>query len=474
MADAALAMANTVRSITGGRKLSLLFYGYGFEFGALPRMAAAGHYALRKILASPDVDIVCGPMSYVDRQLGEQGPVMAAAESVKLAGKIWLDEDDTRTHRREPNTCDKIVASVDISQTRGILMRNLSQQIMKNYASWWMDLLGQGWYDQQEIWDIMHELSAFANDMLQHSHPFKPGIALILSEFSAAYLSRGGRSLSYPALYRMRGIVGHCGIPYGQYLLDDVLSGKLPQEGKLLIFCNAWALTQQERIALRKNTEGKMRLWIYMAGDIDPASINSAFENTLTGFKLKKINPANMTINVTSLGRSMGFPEKCVSSGVRLPFAYTAIDAGADEALALYPDGSVAVALRRTMTGIDLFCGIPNPSPAFIRAAAAIAGIHIYSADNDVICANGSYLMIHASSDGTHCIKAPYPCIFIDAISGIKLGSGSDVRLAMKTGETRLLKMEKLQQPQQRLACHAALFYLWRLHSFERRQPNST
>ena len=56
---------------TAGRKLVMFFYGYVFEFGAIANGAGmSGHYALRQVLKSPDIDVLCSPISYFDRGLG--------------------------------------------------------------------------------------------------------------------------------------------------------------------------------------------------------------------------------------------------------------------------------------------------------------------------------------------------------------------------------------------------------------------
>ena len=98
MADCVCHFARTVRG-TGGKKLVVFFYGYVFEFGAIHNgPATAGHYALRRVLDCPDIDVLCSPISYFDRGFGQSAPAMTAAESIALAGKMWLYEDDTRTY----------------------------------------------------------------------------------------------------------------------------------------------------------------------------------------------------------------------------------------------------------------------------------------------------------------------------------------------------------------------------------------
>jgi len=99
MSECVVLFANTVRTATRGKKMVVFFYGYVFEFGAVGNgPATSGHYMLRRVLDCPDIDVLCSPISYFDRGLGGSGPAMTAAESVALAGKMWLYEDDTATY----------------------------------------------------------------------------------------------------------------------------------------------------------------------------------------------------------------------------------------------------------------------------------------------------------------------------------------------------------------------------------------
>ena len=54
----------TARSATEGLKLVAFLFGYVYEFGALPTGTSnSGHYALRKVLNCPDMDVLCSPIS---------------------------------------------------------------------------------------------------------------------------------------------------------------------------------------------------------------------------------------------------------------------------------------------------------------------------------------------------------------------------------------------------------------------------
>jgi beta-galactosidase len=129
MADCVCELARAVRQASHGQKLVLFFYGYVFEFSGLPNgPATAGHYALRQMLNCPDIDVLCSPISYFDRGLGQSSPSMTAAESVALAGKMWLNEDDTHTYLAtgtQPGCRDHVTT---LAETNQELTRNVAQE----------------------------------------------------------------------------------------------------------------------------------------------------------------------------------------------------------------------------------------------------------------------------------------------------------------------------------------------------------
>ena len=81
------------------RRLSIFFYAYGFEFaGVRNGPAFSGHFGLKKMLSLPQVDIICGPISYSDRKFGDAKTVMGAAESIAEREKFGSTKNDTSTY----------------------------------------------------------------------------------------------------------------------------------------------------------------------------------------------------------------------------------------------------------------------------------------------------------------------------------------------------------------------------------------
>lgn len=418
MADCVCALAKAARTASGGKKLVLFFYGYGFEFGAVPTgPTVSGHYALRRVLECPDVDILCSPISYFDRGLGGSAPSMTAAESVALAGKLWLNEDDTHTYlaTEQPPGWDAHVGTIE--ETNQELVRNTAQAALRNFGTWWMDLCASGWFNDERMWTEMTRLRGLDEALLRAPSPFRPEVAAILDERSMAMTSARAVGITRPGIYEVRSALGRMGAPYGQYLLDDVLADRV--HAKLYVFLNAWQLSATERAALLRATRGSARLWCHAPGYFDGMTSSLPAMRELTGFDLRE-RPRG--------GEGSVHPQ------------FTPANANPEEVLARYPDGAPSVTLRRTAEGVSVFCGKPGLTPELLRTAARAAGVHLFTQTNCNVYANGPFLALHASQDGPLEVDFGKAGDVMDALTGEKFGRGPKLVLPLRRGETRVLK----------------------------------
>ncbi|MGI6416104.1 MAG: class I SAM-dependent methyltransferase [Thermoguttaceae bacterium] len=437
MADCVCHFARTVREATGGKRLVVFFYGYVFEFGAIHNgPATAGHYALRRVLDCPDIDVLCSPISYFDRGLGQSAPAMTAAESIALAGKMWLYEDDTRTYLgtgKAPGWQDGVDT---LEETNMELLRNTAQCALRNFGAWWMDLGATGWFEDRRMWEQMERLKALDEPLLASPLPFQPEVAAVVDEPSMIRVAYGGDLVTRPGVYEARRPLGRMGAPYGQYLLDDVSAGRVG--AKMFVFLNAWCLSPGERRQVLDATRGKLCVWCYAPGYQEPGGVNADAMRELTGFKLSRVSPEKAWAEPTESGKRLGMT---AGFGVQTPVMplVAAADATPEETLATYPDGAAAVALRQTDHGWSLFVGPPGLTSELLRLAARKAGIHLFTETDCNVYANGPYVVLHASQAGPLQIDTGRPDPVIDLLSGEQLGQGPKITLPLAFGETRVL-----------------------------------
>lgn len=432
--------AHVVRVASRGKRLVLMFYGYVHEFGAITNgPATSGHYALREVLESPDIDILCSPISYFDRGLGQNGPAMTAAESVALAGKMWLVEDDTRTYLGTGSFPGWMDGAKDLADTNKLLLRNTTQCAVRHFATWWMDLGSTGWFDDPRMWEVMRQLEALDRDLLTTAPPYRPEVAAVVDEASMLRVAAGGSVVTRPAVYESRGALGRLGAPYGQYLLDDVVAGRV--RAKLYVFANAWSLSSSQRQALQRATAGATRVWCYAPGYLEPDRASIPAMRELTGFALRPLLSERAVATPTSAGRQLGLGRSWGSDRVIVPL-FAAADATDSEVIATYPSGEAGVAIRRGSSGTDVFVGVPEITSDLLRGVARQAGVRLWVDQDCHVYANGPYVILHAATDGAVTLHVGRDHAVLDYWTGQHIGNGPDISLTMTKGDTRVLKTE--------------------------------
>ncbi len=441
MTDAILQVARRVREVTQEKKLVLFFYGYINAFGRMQRMSACGHLDNQRLLASPDIDILCSPIDYTDRWEGEAGLSMTPAESILRAGKLWFYEDDSRTYLAARGNLGGLERHIPTPwDTRNVLLRNTAQEIVRNLGCWWMDLPLLGWFEDPNLWTVMEDLQGMEEQKLQNPVPYVPVVAATSSERSAIY-TKDARNFTFPAYELIRGTLSRCGAAGGMYYLEDLLANGV--ETPVLILGNAWVLTRQERQTLKERLQGKTVLWCHAPGLMDPEE-GYSLENSreLTGFVLtpKKGN-APVAIQATESGRTLGLP---ASWTPRTPASqnFSLAPQPDDIILARWADDQTPALLQRDKT---FFCASPEVPRELVHLLLYAAGEHIYTRDNVVFYTDGTHLVLHATKDTPPEVQLDFP----QPVSLREVGSGklltptpvTSFSLPLDFAETMVLEM---------------------------------
>ncbi|HPO36602.1 MAG TPA: hypothetical protein PL176_01220 [Kiritimatiellia bacterium] len=457
MADHVLALAAACRRGSGGQALTLFFYGYGFEFAPLGNGApTSGHYALEKVLrrGAADIDILCSPISYTDRRWLGTAPAMSAAESVMRSGILWLNEDDSRTYL-DPRKQEHVQEGglVNLQQTQQVMLRNTAQAALRGFGTWWMDLPGQGWFNDAAIWREIVRLRPVDAAMCRRPQPFTPEIAAIIDEASMCHLTGGSAAAARPLIYEGRAALGRSGAPYGQYLLADALAGKVP--ARLLVYLSAWRLDDAQRQALAAQrrrglwttlagwfgARAPVRVWCWAPGYLRPERADLGGIAEVTGFAAHPADAATAQATPTALGRRHGLTQAW-GPAVKIAPLFT-VEAADEEVWATYADGSPAVAVRRAGNGHDVFIGVPQLTPELVHALARLAGVHCTTVPGPALWAANGHLAIQAHTNGAVRIDTGRRAHVTDALDGTALGQGPVITLDMQPGEVRVLRVER-------------------------------
>ena len=454
MSDFVAALAAACRRGTDGKKLVLFFYGYGFEFAPLQNGApTSGHYGLASLLKSRDIDILCSPISYTDREWLGTAPAMSAAESVKRAGILWLNEDDSRTYldsRQQEHVQEG--GLVDLKQTQQVMLRNTAQAALRGFATWWMDLPARGWFNDAAIWQEMVRLHPVDAAMARRTTPFTPEIAAVIDETSMCHLTGGSEPAGRPLIYDVRAALGRSGAPYGQYLLQDVINEKVA--APVQFFLSAWRLTPEQRQALAAQREVGLgetvagwfgfgrrpvtRVWCWAPGYLYPDRADAAGIHEVTGFAAKAMSLPTAAVAPTAIGRAHGLTTAWGPQAKIEPLF--GVEAPAGEVWATYSDGTPAVAVRRSKAGFDVFVGVPELTPELVHAIAKASGVHLFTKPGPALWAANGYLSVQVHTNGPVMFDTGCNRPVFDALDGTKIGEGPRVELNMEQGEVRVLK----------------------------------
>lgn len=267
MADAVSLMCKAVKDIAPN-KLAIAFYGYQMEQFGLP---GSGGLALGRLLKSPYVDAIVSPTSYYDRASGGSGAMMGAFDSVRLHGKLWLTEDDTRTFLSTPDA--GFGRCADLRETLGVLQRNFAVSLTHGAGQWWGDIASRGWFNDSAIWQNNGRLAKAYNSQVSNLTVYSPEVAVILDERSCYYHPASQDYL----LHVFRQQYYRIGAPVGVYLLDDLVAGKTPK-AKMYIFLDTFRLDSSQLRAIKKQAcrPGNVLLWMTDPGIIRGSTVSSS------------------------------------------------------------------------------------------------------------------------------------------------------------------------------------------------------
>ncbi|HCA46028.1 MAG TPA: hypothetical protein DEP45_01355, partial [Armatimonadetes bacterium] len=420
----------------------------------------------RTLLESEHLDFLANPGIYVNRRPGEITDIHCMSDSFLLHNKIYMVEDDVRTHRSPPVVREHyFIRSVDDAVTQ--MKRDFGRDLCRNLYGWWFDMYdpdaaskvatvdaarnipsppherGTWWYDDPELLGLMKRVQEIARDSLAADCRRCSEIAVVMDERSAG--------LSLAAHNRMvdwrMSILSRLGAPV-DFLYTDDLSDPRMRDYKLYIFPNAWTMDEAQRksVAGKVRRNGAVSLWMYVAGAHRPddGSFSAANAAELTGFEFSchadLIETAftlsghdHQAVAGCDAERMHGrFNYEVYRNGVRRPVpgggpnyqAPTLIvsDPEAEVLGSFAADGSPALALRDWGAWRSVHCATQFMEPELLRALARYAGCHIVCDTDDFVFMNASYLSVHAASSGMKRLSLPRASSVVELYTGSNYG----------------------------------------------------
>lgn len=445
-------LARTVKRACSYNALVSVCYGYTLEFGH----GFSGHLALASILEEPAIDLICGPPSYRDRKPGGAASLPAPVHSVLLHGKLWISEDDTKTHLapivHDPEDYNSRLS--DRFQTEQAQMRAVGRALAWNTGIGWMDLWGEGWLDAPALWERIGKFVSLSAEVARS--PSRPEVVAIIDEKSLIHIQRS--ELFFRNFTgNMRETLQRAGVEFGFYLQSDLTHPSFPTDARLYLFLTPFRLSTLQREAIKEKLQngGKTVVWLYAPGVCEekPGPGNPVEETSfdVVGIRIRP-QPWNSEIGsqiilpnhpVTELlrGREFGTKERLN------PSFY--IDDPEAQILAEYRgSGLPSMGVKMHAGWQSVFIGDPIMPVELLRGLCRLGGVHLWTTSGeDVVDMGNGWISIHAARDGQRTIRLPSPAALYD-ITGRKLIASltRDHTFSVRAGSTTLFYTGSLQE----------------------------
>lgn len=449
-ADAILDMARIVREATRGESLVGTYYAYLTAHGI--NQQDSGHLAASRVYDSPDIDFLMSPPNYWYRKPREACTFMSATDSMRLRGKLWLDESDHRTHLSAP---DAGYGRADtLAETRGVFWREFAEVLTKRAAVSWFDMPG-GWFSDPTVLGDMGQAARFMQDSLPNRQAFQPEIAVLVDPESFYWMrpTMANSSLVLNQVVTMP----QSGAPWDFLILSDLEREKTPLY-KLYIFLNAFTIDAHTRTSIheRMRKNGATALFVYApgyfaqrtgnagagdAGDGDVSGI-AALTGVRVAMEEVEFKPQLQLAPGDPLGAGLAADAILGSAGVVSP-RFHAVDKDA-RVVGRFPDTDLAALVVKPMDGwTSLYSGAMQLPPALVRNIARSAGVHIWLDSDDALYTDGQFVGIHAATTGAKRLHLPQPRKVLNVRTGQPVASdGTTVVVDVAEADTALLHLE--------------------------------
>jgi hypothetical protein len=373
VADNILHFCRVVKQTWPRKILTGTFYGYFFSM--FDRQATGGHLCLPKILASPDVDYLSAPQAYGSayRDMGGCGITRALVESVRLHGKLFLDEMDQTPSWKWANNVDTAFVIDDLAADSALIRRNTLESFVRGMGLWFYDFGPanmSGWWADRRLLAEIRRLKEILERY--HRREYRPaGDVLLVYDTEVFYYTgsvQGTDNLTDTvAVNRVIGDAWRAGAAIETIHLADLERVDLGRF-KVVVLANTWLLTAAQRRLIRERVMSEDRHVVFQGapGYCDGTRLSVEFVREVTGLPVVRHQAAFK-------------PE-----GLK-PF-------------------SPHFTLENTAPGLVRrvnvwFATVPPLGPGAWRDLFRAAGAHIY-VDRDAVVHTGAGLLLVHSKDG--------------------------------------------------------------------------
>ncbi len=414
VADGIIRLAKVIKESSGGRMITGVLYGHLIDLGAHFLGEQTGYLKMRRVIDCPWLDYLSGPLHYGkdNRDIGGVSSFdYPAPGTLRLQNKIWLNEDDLRTHLTNPP--DYAYSVRTASQTDQVLARAMAKALGGGAGFYYCNLSGgnRNFYDDPESLQTMSELEKISASAPRRALSSSAEVAVVLSDVSLAYLrqlkSRSPEDALMGQAIANRVEISRMGAPFDEYLISDFLNQQLPGH-KLYIFLNAYFLESGLREAIRAHLERHQAtaIWLHAPGIFDENGLNAGKSGLLTGISVRLSEERHNGL-ATLTQAWIGLPAGTVfgpPGGISFSPFYLPDDP-LQQVIAVRTVDQQPSLVRKGRHYLSI---LPGLRAEMYREIAREAGVFIYSEDLDAVYTNAGFLSVHTSKEaGSRCLRLP-------------------------------------------------------------------
>ncbi len=402
--------AKIIKECTDGKALTGAAYGHLMDLGGSFLGEQTGYARQKLPIETPYVDYYYGPISYSHRfrDVGYPGSFdMPSPGTLELHNKIWMNEDDLRSHLTFPAEYAYSVRTPELLKQQ--LAREVIMAICCRAGFYYFPLGNNGmrFYDDPETIEDIRELTLVGNMAVKGDRRSVSEIALFFDDEAQCRLHQQGKSpfnVNGDAIMQREAIF-RIGAPSDEFLQFDVCNAKI-KPYKLYVFLNPYHLKTEQLTAIELLAK-KPNIWILFAsmpGIATDNGIDASVAERLTGMKFTIDKQARKALFATK--RTFGDLQSGSNFGAdKREFCAVRPVSGYDEVLATFAGSNEPAVVRKGNIYLSM---MPELPVQILREMAVQAGVPLYSTDNIAVYACRQYLGFHSSKETRQCVfRAP-------------------------------------------------------------------
>ena len=439
-------LGQSIKTATDGRSLVGAFFGYtcfmvdsGF-FGQ-----SSGHFDVRTVLDSPNVDYLIAPVAYSGRQHGSTTNTMSCAWSCNANGKIFFNHADFRTHHTQKDATYRVDT---LQEATDVLQRELARNLAEGNAIQIYDF-STGWtLDDPQLCGTIHQMQELMEKyrLVAKDFPAKDYLLVVVDEKVMGHNELDNPPLDNELIYYQLMNLAMAGIPWRCVLLSDLLKHEELQRYGAYLFLNLFLVDDgilkflQEKIL----TDGRLAAFMGPTGIIAPQGLTTGTAEKLFGQPFSLVTtPLDMRAEATDAWPAVQGLRWGSTNGKLHAYQLLPENPPASEVIGKLLSGQSAALFQKRATCQLFWSAAPGLKPQLLRELAAHAKIPVLSTTNDGIYAGCGFIGIHAHSDGLKTLRLLGDGAPREILSDMAWPAGtSEITLRMRKGETRIFVME--------------------------------